>query len=200
MKVNKNSWHYKLWAARYFNVYSIPSNVSLCSYFWAVAFEAACIPLSYILRVLAKTALFASLPFLAVLALLFGYLPTSFDVFSWSHYKPFRVGPFRFYPSHVLFSFVSVRFFMLLCADIASSKEPVPLAAVIGLFGFWLALTILFWHLVSSIGEISVYVDPYKGTVKPKQPSLLTEYIKAKKAKVCPLVEFVDSEEPNDQD
>jgi predicted neutral ceramidase superfamily lipid hydrolase len=42
---------------------------------------------------------------------------------------------------------------------------------------------------------ISSYIirrEAHKKTTKPKQPSIIIEYIKAKKDKVCPMINFID--------
>ena len=77
----------------------------------------------------------------------------------------------------------------------------VALVVNFGLWTLWMCVTTLFGPILAGLAlmgwgaftagraAIEVYSKREK-TFKPRQPSLLLEYLRAKKARVCPLITF----------
>lgn len=142
MKVNKNSWHYKVLSEKFcfmggWDEWNISS--SLCVYFWQVVFR-----------------LFTGVGL--------GLLVLS-PFFSWT----------------------------LIILDLTFSSILGALLTVMGLLVTFAAPFLGTLFVVVCVGEFIKNKLPRR-EYKEKEPNLIVEYIKAKKNKVCPIIEFVEGE------
>lgn len=161
MKVNKNSWHFKLLKKVDSGVVDKLRggyNITLCNYFWAVVFSG--------LKLLAAGfgIAFAAVGITALLLMMLSGVITLF-LASWLPLSPMN--------AH--FSFVGL-----------------VLTAVVSV----LFLTEWSKQLIRDGQIVPNYLKFKKSeVVVERKPNLLLDYLKAKKAKVCPLVTLEDLDE-----
>jgi len=199
MEFSKNSWHYKLvnkfYGEEYFADYrvnisergfrgysKIDKNISLCKYFWSVVLATV------------ATALYMPIKYLLV-------LPLGFIVRELSSVLPsvdVEVNlPRMSYETKNKIGKVVVGFFLGIIVGLA-------------IYG----LIVKFWATIWYIVEIGVVVGVWivarlsldyiverrrrqeRNVIKPKDPNLVKEFVKAKKSKICPIIKFKD--DPNE--
>lgn len=175
MKINKNSWHYKVYAWTY--EWGPPSHTNLCSYvqrmFWRSLWKVLYGTVVYLLYFLVMTPV----------AFLFGNRPSLFDKES-SHYdqklfKKYRgwyAYGFELYPGYIL----------------------LPIALLYGEYQWWKhgLFTATVVHIMLALIVLGLFVLvilPDTDTGK-----LIIAWLSAKKQGVCPLVEFQDVSDPPD--
>jgi hypothetical protein len=157
MKINRNSWHYKLikeWDSS--TAYDLKYNktgVSFCKYFWSVMLCFPKILAAMLLIALGVAVLIGCAVFLVIYPLNF-LLIGLFDIVLFN--DPNSMGPAG------LFVALLIALFIGIMETMDNSMKVVP----------------------SYLKRTKVPLEPSK----EKKPSLLWEYIKAKKAKMCPLV------------
>lgn len=156
MKVNKNSWHYKLmdyWDYKVIDQLLYGNNVTLCKYFWNVV------------GAILQSVGFAAMIVVAIvlfLALVFGIV----------------IAPINY----LLTAYFGV-------------PELMEGLGVVTIFIFWVFLPLAGGVEEYMRGNIKGIPDwmrfSHKEVVKKeKKPNLAWEYIKAKKAKVCPFIQL----------
>lgn len=158
MKVNKNSWHYKLmdwWDYGVTVELHCGFNVTLCKYFWNVV-GAILQSVGFAIMIVVAIALFAFV-FAAIVIAPINYLLTAY----------FGV------------------------------PELMEGVGVVTIFIFWVLLPLIAGFEECMRGNIKGIPDwmrstPKEEVVVEKKPNLVWEYIKAKKAKVCPIVSLND--------
>lgn len=156
MKVNKNSWHYKLmdyWDYKIIDQLLYGNNVTLCKYFWNTI-GAILQSVGFVLMICTAIALL-SLCFFGIIVAPINYLLTAY----------FGVPE--------------------LCEGLG----------VVTIFLFWVILPIIAGFEEYMRGNIKGIPDwmrstPKEEVVVTKSPNLVWEYLKAKKAKVCPLIQL----------
>lgn len=157
MKVNKNSWHYKLmdsWDYSVINRLDCGFNVTLCQYFWNVV--------GAILQSIGFVILCGVVVAMG-LVVLFGTVIAPINFFLTGFFGVPELGP------------NGVSFVCLVL--------------------FWVALPIIAGVEEYMRGNIKGIPDWMRSTSKEivkkeKKPNLAWEYIKAKKAKICPLIQL----------
>lgn len=173
MNINKNSWHYAIYRATYivWNM-SPPESTNLCQY---VNRTFLLLPFLFV------GALFMWLSFgmVSLAVLLFGRYPTSYmfagdRIWTFEPYKGLQVGKLSIYPWMVI----------------------LPIAIV---YGNIMSLTHLYWgsHHFMNAGSWSFLLGEAMAIVMALfvfSSSLGGEWVKAKKQKVCPLINFTDTE------
>lgn len=156
MKVNKNSWHYKLmdyWDYKVIYRLRCGFNVTLCQYFWNVV-GAILQSVGFAAMIVVAIALF--------LALVFGIV----------------IAPINY----LLTAYFGV-------------PELMEGLGVVSIFIFWVFLPLIAGCEEYLRGNIKGIPDwmrlaPKEIVKKEKKPNLAWEYIKAKKRKVCPLIQL----------
>lgn len=156
MKVNKNSWHYKLmdyWDYKVIDQLLYGNNVTLCQYFWNVV-GAILQSGGFAIMIVVAIALF--------LALFFGIV----------------IAPINY----LLTAYFGV-------------PELMEGLGVVTIFIFWVFLPLAGGIEEYLRGNIKGIPDWMRSTSKEivkkeKKPNLAWEYIKAKKRKVCPLIQL----------
>ncbi len=147
MKVNKNSWHYRLLTGEIFGIQGVNYwNVSssLCLYFWQVVF----------VLLLKGVALFFLIPFV-INALLIMPLVSTLGVITTG---------------------------VMLQRDTGLTILVIELIVII--------CCVITWAGSSLYTSLKDKTDLAEGV--EKEPNLFVEYIKAKKNKLCPIIEFVE--------
>lgn len=156
MKVNKNSWHYKLmdyWDYEVIDQLLYGNNVTLCQYFWNVV-GAILQSVAFAAMIVVAIAVFVFLAFAIIIAPI-NYLLTAY----------FGV------------------------------PELMEGLGVVTIFIFWVLLPLAGGIEEYMRGNIKGIPDwmrlvPKEIVKKEKKPNLAWEYIKAKKRKVCPLIQL----------
>ena len=150
MKVNENSWHYKMVTYNDGPYTTLPMTV--CGYFWAVVW-AIVKRVGSILRIVSVVSLFAF-----AIGSVFNFI---------------FVGVQDGQGAFQLVSLVTGAFIIIVMT----------IGAVLGFIIFLIAgIHILILHMIACRKYPKKKVD--------KKPNLVVEYLKAKKNKVCPLVEY----------
>lgn len=172
MKINKNSWHYKA-----LNRVDLSPPRTLCGYFWKLVL-ACCL---HVFMGVLMIAYLLCLPLIALVAFMGGMKPNSWKAVEWNEYKRIKVTKnVALYPAHVIFP--------------ALVLATVFIAVVMN-------NPLLFMALVAPAMLFFVWVkdNPYvKQSQETSENEPLTAtgvvfaFIKAKKRKVCPLIEYVD--------
>lgn len=147
MKVNKNSWHYRLLTGDIFGIQGVNYwNVSssLCLYFWQVVF----------VLLWKGVALFFLIPFV-INALLIMPLVSTLGVITTG---------------------------VMLQEDTGLIILVIELIVIIGFVITWAELSL--YTFLKDKTDLAEVVE--------KEPNLFVEYIKAKKNKLCPIIEFVE--------
>lgn len=150
MKVNKNSWHYRLLTGEIFGIEGLNSwNVSnsLCVYFWQVVF----------VLLWKGVALFFLIPFV-----INGFLiqPVIF-IFGWITTGIIVKGDIGL--TILIMESVVITCFVIVCAGLSLHT------------------------FLKNKTDLSEDVE--------KEPNIFVEYVKAKKNKLCPMIEFVEDKE-----
>lgn len=149
MKVNKNSWHYRLLTGEIFGIEGINSwNVSssLCLYFWQVVF-----------------------------ALLWKGVALFFLI-------PFVINALLIMPMTFILGWITTG--VMLQGDTGLTKLVIELIVIIGCVITWAGLSL--YTFLKDKTDLAGVVE--------KEPNLFVEYIKAKKNKLCPIIEFVEED------
>jgi len=166
MKLNKKSWHCKLykWAFCTTDKY-LPAN--LCNYFWSVMLAAVTLPLTLVSVFISSIDMFSTRVFLSVLL----------------------------YICSVAVWFIGFILLRLTCDPIFSSKHTV----FENYSHNWIAYAALpvgaalTWLVMYAISLLFEWTDNLhwndRGKVE-KQPNIMVEYLKAKKEKACPFIDW----------
>jgi hypothetical protein len=195
MKIDKNSWHYKVWEDSFENPYRVPRSTSLCPYFWRVVGALAWVPARLVLLFLFWS---IAWPVITVVLFSIGFRPiTDFSkgCDENSKWKPLRVWKIQFYPAHVMFVAGSAYFWHGLLSSIVAH------GGFKSEFEFFMALgfVLLLTGLLGSLVFAASYIDPTHKLVPltstPEAEPLVISFLRAKKENICPLLEFVSSDE-----
>lgn len=149
MKVNKNSWHYKLLTGDIFGIQGVNSwNVSssLCLYFWQVVF----------MLLWKGVALF----FLT----------------------PFVINSLLILPLASIFGLITTG--VIVQGDTGLTVLVMELIVIIVFVIVWAGLSL--YTFLKDKTDLAEVVE--------KEPNLFVEYLKAKKNKLCPIIEFVEED------
>jgi len=205
LKFNTNTWHYKafkFWHEEVKGKNYSPYKTNLCAYTHAVFFGCMMLVLCY--TVMGAGCCIGSLfwPFFALCGLLTGWKPYAIDPSDWKPYKPFLTMFGK--PVHlaqIIAPLATVCLAIFVFVDLPVSMEPALFSMEPALFFcafvFVMAIPVFFtWILcIASSKSIAEYskTDYYFVTENVvKEPNLFAEILKAKKEKICPLVEFND--------
>lgn len=196
LKISKDSWHYRLYEDKY--AYHERTN-NLCTYVHRVLWALVCLFLSY----LAKSILVLVTPVVYVFGFFIGYKPTAVLLIN-GHPKPYKpVKFFRWYiyPAHIAMPLVTL---WIVASVYCSIPDPYTIDRMVvmgfvGVFG-----SVLVWLFGEIANQVVVEYrtnnelprlnnEPLtKKLTSNKKLSIIWEYIKARKSKVCPLIEFED--------
>ena len=158
MKINKDSWHFKLLESNksdYFYVLTHGGNVTLCKYFWVV-----------VANVLAFCGKWVGITMGCIAALsLLAVMLSGVVTFFFANWIPFNEVNAR--ASFVGLTLTTICF---ICATIEAAKNMLVDGRIVPNY------------LKFKKSEVTV----------EHKPNLLLDYLKAKKAKVCPLITLED--------
>jgi hypothetical protein len=165
MKFSEHSWHVK---ANYISFRWVPNGrISLCPYFWMTVGAVI------------------GMPFILALRPVYHW----FDAREpWSQDKKERVAW-----EIIIGLWVVIFAYWSWTAVVYALQHG--LWATLGLIGFYLGLVGLIILIVIGSGYLVLYYQDHhvpkaRPASKPRQPSLLKEWAKAKKSKVCPIIEW----------
>jgi len=203
LKFNTNTWHYKAFKFWHFNIKEcyVPEKTNLCSYSHGVMFGS----LMYLFTKSMK-ALFLCLytlcwPVFAATALLCGRKGITFSPDGWEPYKPFlTLFGKEMHIMQIVAPLATACFAIFLFAELPVSQNVLMRSLI---FLLTMILPVLFAGTLYNTSLISIkeyYKENpdelrknYITTANSKQElNLLVEVLKAKKQKICPLVEFND--------
>jgi hypothetical protein len=192
MKIDRNSWHYKLWENWHnrHNPYCLPDSTTLCTYFWEVVAATAGFVISKGLLAFALTVYALLSPLIALVGILCHRKPNHWNALTWKKGRPFSLGRSRFYTLQVVW-------LVLLCW-LAKQMFTESIDQTSSLGVAWLIVAFAFGLLFQIIAPCSIDRKDKKSKEKSSEPSLLSSYIQAKKDRVCPIIQFVDSKESSD--
>lgn len=174
MKVKKSSWHYK--------VYKKVNNSDpkdLCSYFWKVI---GSLFLHFIFYSIVTLAILLY-PVVFLVLFLFGSIQPFSLKNSLVRYKPitFFGGKICFYPATLISPLI---FLFPLFQVFPGTAIALILLLMINAISYFIA----FDYLISN----GLYEEKYEEEEKSKEENIFLAYLKAKKRKVCPLIELED--------
>lgn len=176
MKINKNSWHYKV--VRFTYSGSIEDNCKdLCTYMRRLLLVA---PLyAFLLVIFYAFLALIVIPIMTLCGLIMGIRPTRFEPAfdNYVSYSGLPIGSFRLYPWHL----IAPSFFIIF--NVLGFHRLGAMWSVPALMQFMIVAIPLFFLR-----------KPNKKDKAPKQPSLLRAWFTAKKEKVCPIIEYTDGE------
>jgi len=163
MKISRSSWHYKLQDLVF--AHDCPAS-NLCSYFWRIV---SSVPIILTVTTIVAILVLTSLPTIIV-----------GGAFYWMIQR--RRKKQEGFPRGFWFVFCAIN--ILTLATILSVGSSVAVSiAIVNLLG---AFTI--GGVINDEREYMIDDQVYK----PKKPNLLDSWLKAKKQKVCPLIEYVN--------
>lgn len=166
MKLNKKSWHCKLYKWAFCTTDKcLPAN--LCNYFWSVMLATVTLPLTAVSVFISSIDMFATRVFLSVLLYI-----CSFVVWFIGFILLRLTCDPTFTSKHTVFENYSINW-------IAYAALPVGAA-----------LTWLVMYAVSLLMEWSDNLSYRKKAKVKKQPNIVVEYLKAKKEKACPFIDW----------
>jgi hypothetical protein len=145
--------------------YGVPRN--LCGYFWRTVWYTITVPITLILFI----------PY---------WLLCSVDVVDTDKEKITEV-----YPQALIIDMIVFVMFCMIRMWFNLSMEAKGFSAIALIFGI-LGWVIAFGILISSM--VSSYQKKHKTKQKEKRPNILIEYIKAKKNKYCPIIEWEEED------
>ena len=203
LKFNTNTWHYKafkFWHEDIGECY-VPEKTNLCSYFYGVMFGSFMYLFLKSMKTLFLCVYTLVWPILATISLLCGRKGITFSPDGWEPYKPFlTLFGKELHIMQIVAPLATACFAIFLFGDL-----PVSETILMRSFLFLIVISIpviltgIFYN-VSSISIKEYYRENpdelrknYITTASSKQElNLFVEVLKAKKQKICPLVEFND--------
>jgi hypothetical protein len=174
LTVSNKSWHLRL--VRFYLIYYQPRD--LCSYFWMVVlFTLASIPLAVVMAVIMPIA----------------WIATRIEAWGYEANRRYRalsklVKPLKILALVLLGALLIAALTVLVIALLAEWRSIlIALAAIIGL----LAAMFLFM-LLAAWGVDTIAQRRSSREHKPRQPNLIAEFVRAKKRRVCPLMQVAE--------
>lgn len=188
MKISKTSWHYKIYNTMHWS----DETTNLCSYVQTVV---GCImgKLANWFGIAVMGVIWTCVsPFIAILVLLHGLVPTRWSIFEpkLRKYAPLRAFGLRMYPAHILTPLCAIWIMSLwygLIPLVHWQESTIALSVLTFLTGVTCGAMCYLSYVAANDTLKDFPKEETKGAV-----GLLYEYAKAKKNRVCPLVTFVD--------
>ncbi len=180
MKINRGSWHYRLWTFYFRQLgIDIPKQISLCRYFWEMVWT-VCVRLPFMVVgaiIMGVVWLVATL-----LAPLFGYLPKR-ELLEYKEYGLPKVRGHKLLPIYPVLAGLLVWWSYVAIPESANK----PLHELEGGAAWYKA----FLFGVAAVSVSGLFVWAKTKIEESESWRLLQAFLKAKKERVCPILEFV---------
>lgn len=205
LKIDKNTWHFKAyqhWIYDYCEKVDVrhfdgrARNTSLCVYFKRVFFGIMAITLETLSSLVVNAIWLCLWPIFALCALLCGFIPNTWKSDGWKPYRPFVRFSGRQYHLSIFTMPISFLICIMGLPYVLTTPSNIDFIGF-SILGILIIIATSLFYLVSEASlkyfgiDNSFYKEESEGP-KEKKPSLVFEYLKSKKEKVCPLVSFDD--------
>jgi len=207
LKFKTDTWHFKaysFWHCKVKESY-VPTRTNLCSYTYGVMLGCLAWSISRFFIGLAFCLYLCSWPLLAMVGLLCGWLPFKFDWDEWKSYKPFLTMFGE--PIHLMqlvAPTVTACLLMLFVTILPVGEHFILQGLIFFTIG---SIPVLLAVLLMKLATVAI--KDYKKThveiqLKKEEnledPNLFIEMLRAKKQKICPIVEFHYNNSKDDND